>query len=148
MPQQQMYMEQKAVCGSDSKTNGLRPYDPENPCANQPNSTCKNIGGEEVSGRHCDHWEVTTVGKGLSVHIDSSGTSCTPADKTSVTVSDVWIDQKLHFPIKTVSENSTILLSNIKEGEPDASLFLIPADYRKMDMGGMMPPGTMRPPQQ
>src|ERR1022692_3265212 len=67
MPQQQMYMEQKAACGSDSKTNGLRPYDAENPCANQPNSTCKKIGGEEVSGRRCDHWEVTTVGKGLSV---------------------------------------------------------------------------------
>jgi hypothetical protein len=101
-----------------------------------------------VSGRRCDHWEVTTVGTGLSVHVDSSGTSCTPADKTSFTVSDVWIDQKLHFPIKTVSQNSTILLSNITEREPDASLFQIPADYRKMDMGGMMPPGAMRPPQQ
>ena len=28
-----------------------------------------------------------------------------------------------------------------REGEPEASLFQIPADYRKMDMGGMMPPG-------
>jgi len=40
------------------------------------------------------------------------------------------------------------LLTNISEGEPDASLFQIPAGFKKMDMGGMMPPGMGRPPQQ
>jgi hypothetical protein len=78
-------------------TQDLKPYDPENPCANQSELTCKKIGVEEVSGRTCDHWEIT--------HKDG-------------TVSNVWIDQKLHFPIKTVSQNSTLLLTNIKEGEP------------------------------
>jgi hypothetical protein len=37
-------------------------------------------------------------------------------------------------------------LTNIKEGEPAASLFEIPSGYQKMDMGSMMQ--GMRPPQQ
>ncbi|HZL66321.1 MAG TPA: DinB family protein, partial [Candidatus Limnocylindrales bacterium] len=37
-------------------------------------------------------------------------------------------------------------LSNIEEGEPDASLFQIPPGYTKMDMGSMMQMG--HPPQQ
>jgi hypothetical protein len=131
MPQQQMYMEHKAGDmpgrGPGSMTRDLKAYDPSNPCANQPDLTCKKIAVEDVSGRTCDHWEIT----------DKQGQ-----------ISNIWIDQKLHFPIKTVSQNSTILLSNINEAEPDASLFQIPDGYRKMDMGGMMPPGTMRPPQQ
>ena len=129
--QQQMYMEHKAGemagRGPGSMTQDLKPYDPQNPCANQSDLTCKKIGVEEVSGRTCDHWEIT--------HKDG-------------TVSNVWIDQKLHFPIKTVTQDSTWLLTNISEGEPDASLFQIPAGFKKMDMGGMMPPGMGRPPQQ
>jgi hypothetical protein len=101
MLQQQMYVEHKAGDmsgrGPGNMTQDLKPYDPENPCANQSELTCKKIGVEEVSGRTCDHWEIT--------HKDG-------------TVSNVWIDQKLHFPIKTVSQNSTLLLTNIKEGEP------------------------------
>jgi len=127
MPQNQMYMEYRA-----DQMPGRRPQawsdvkplrDPSNPCADEEGTTCKKVGVEQVNGRTCDHWQVTNKnGK----------------------VSDVWIDQKLHFPIKTVSPDSTWELTNIKEGEPDASLFQIPAGYHKMDMGNMMhgmPPG-------
>jgi hypothetical protein len=39
-----------------------------------------------------------------------------------------------------------MLLSNIKEGEPDASLFAIPAGYHKLDLGSMtMPNSTAQP---
>jgi Domain of unknown function (DUF4412) len=130
MPQQQMYMEYKAGAmparGPGSGTRDLKPYDPENPCASQPDVTCKKIGVEDVNGRSCDHWEIT----------DKQGR-----------VANIWIDQKLHFPIKTVSQDSTMTLTNIKEGEPDASLFQIPAGYHKMDMSGMLPPAGGRPPQ-
>ena len=91
----------------------------------QPDLTCKKIGVEEVSGRTCDHWEIT----------DKQGK-----------VSNFWIDQKLHFPVKVTSQDATMLLTNIKEGEPDASLFQIPPGFHKIDMGGMMPPGAGRPP--
>jgi len=34
------------------------------------------------------------------------------------------------------------LLTNIKEGQPDASLFEIPSGFHKLDLGGLMPPGA------
>ncbi len=129
MPAQHMYMEHQAgempgrrhMAWSDIKPLA----DPHNPCAADPGTTCKNMGVEDVNGRTCDHWQIT----------DKEGK-----------VSNVWVDQKLHFPIKTVTQDSTWVLTNIKEGEPDASLFQIPAGYTKMDMGGMMQ--GMHPPQQ
>jgi hypothetical protein len=129
---QQMYIEHKAgdMPGRGpgaGPTQDLKPYDPDHPCATQPDLTCKKIGVEDVSGRTCDHWEIT----------DKGGK-----------VTNLWIDQKLHFPIKTVSQNSTLLLSNIKEGEPDAALFTVPADFHKVDMRGMMPPSGGGPPHQ
>ncbi len=129
MIQPKMYMEHKMGQmpgrGPGRSTENLKPFDPENPCANQPDITCKKIGEDTVSGRNCEHWEIT----------DKNGK-----------VANVWIDLKLHFPVKTVTQDGSILLTNIKEGEPDASLFKIPADFQKMDMGGMMPPGMGRPP--
>jgi hypothetical protein len=111
-----MYIEDKA-----DEVAGRRPYlmlgikplaDPSNPCANQEGVTCKKLGVEQVNDRTCDHWQIT----------DKKGK-----------VSNVWIDQKLHFPIKSVSEDSTRELSNIEEGEPDASLFQIPPGYTKIN---------------
>jgi len=129
IPEQHMYTEHKAGEMAGHRP-GMMPSikplaDPSNPCANQEGMTCKKVGVEQVNGRTCEHWQIT----------DKNGK-----------VSNVWIDQKLHFPIKTVSEDSTWELSNIQEGEPDASLFQIPPGYTKMDMGSMMRMG--RPPQQ
>ena len=130
MVQQKMYIEQKTGerggRGPRNTTQDLHPYDPENPCANQPDVQCKKIGVETVSARTCDHWEITNTKDGK--------------------VANVWVDQTLHFPIKMTSEDSSVLLSNIKEGEPDASLFQVPADFHKIEMGGMMQPGMSRPP--
>ena len=78
-----------------------------------------------MSGRPCDHWEVT----------DKDGK-----------VTNVWIDQILHFPIKLASQGSTILLSNITEGEPNANLFRVPSDFQRMDTRGKTASPTPRPP--
>lgn len=127
--EQQMYIEHKAdrmpARGPGSVGQELKTYDPQNPCAKQPDLTCKKIGVEEVSGRTCDHWQIT--------------------DKQN-RVTDLWIDQKLSFPVKVTTKASTMLLTNIKEGEPAASLFEIPPGYHKLDMGGMLPPGAGGPP--
>ncbi len=129
MPQQHMYMEFKAdqaMARRSGMMPSIKPFsDPGNPCAGDAGATCKNVGVEQVNGRTCDHWQIT--------HKDGS-------------VSNVWVDQKLHFPIKSVSADSTWELTNIQEGEPDASLFVIPSGYRKMDMGGMVQ--GMQPPAQ
>ncbi len=127
LPAQHMYMEFNA-----SQMQGglgvpkIKSFpDPNNPCANQEGVTCKNLGVEQVGGRSCVHWQIT----------DKNGK-----------VGNVWIDQKLHFPIKAADNDSTWELTNIQEGQPAASLFQVPAGYQKMDMGGMMQ--GMRPPQQ
>ena len=123
--EQQMYIEHKAgqlpARGPGSGAQELKPYDAQNPCANQPDVTCKKIGVEEVSGRTCDHWQIT--------------------DKQD-RVTDLWIDQKLSFPVKVTTKDSMMLLTNVKEGQPEASLFEIPAGYHKLDMSGMLPPGA------
>lgn len=121
MPQQQMYMEFHAGAMGPmgrQRMPDLKPaYDFNNPCANQQGVTCKKLGTETINGRACDKWEFT----------ESSGTQT------------AWIDQKLHFPIKTLSsDGSSMEMTNIKEGTQDASLFEVPAGYRKMDMPGMM----------
>lgn len=103
----------------------LRAYDPSNPCANQLNTTCKKLGTETVEGRSCDHWELTKKGE----------------------VVNVWIDQKLRFPIKTVTESSTVTLTKIKEGQPSPTLFQIPADYKKMSMNPQLGGSANQPPQ-
>jgi hypothetical protein len=126
---QKMYIEHKvdALGGHnpDMMSDSMKPYDPANPCANEPDVTCKKIGVEPVSGRTCDHWEVT----------DKQGR-----------VTNLWIDQQLHLPVKVVTKDATMLLSNIKEGEPDASLFTIPGGYHKLDLGSMtMPNSTAQP---
>jgi len=125
---QQMYIEHKIGQpgrGPDTMTQDLKPYYPDHPCAADPGVTCKNIGVEEVSGRTCDHWEVT----------DKQGS-----------VTNLWIDQKLHFPVKVTTQDSSMLLTNIKEGQPDAALFEIPSGFHKIEMGGIMPPNMSGPP--
>jgi hypothetical protein len=130
LPAQHVYMEHKMGEGPAARRGGLmpsiRPFrDPSNPCAEQEGWTCKNLGTEQVNGRDCDHWQIT----------DKNGK-----------VNNTWVDQKLYFPIKNVSEDGTWELTNIQEGEPAASLFQIPAGYTKMDMGNMMG-GMAGPPQ-
>jgi len=129
MPDQHMYMEFKADQMQERRAGmgpGIKPLaDPNNPCASIEGATCKNLGTDQVNGRSCDHWQIT----------DKNGK-----------VSNVWIDQKIHFVIKAVSQDSSWQLSNIKVGEPAASLFQVPAGYQKVDLGNTMQ--GMRPPQQ
>jgi hypothetical protein len=113
---QHIYMEFKTDQASPrpGMAPNIRPLrDPSNPCADEQGTTCKKVGVEQVNGRTCDHWVITK----------------------NRAVSDSWVDQKLHFPIKTVTKDDTSQLTNIKEVEPAASLFLIPPGYRKKDLG-------------
>lgn len=92
------------------------------PCSTQEGATCKKLGTETINGRTCDKWEMT----------QKDGKKET-----------LWIDQKLHFPIKTQSSDGmTSEFTNIKEGAQDAALFKVPDGYQKMDLGSM---GGRRP---
>lgn len=128
MPQQHMYFEshgQAAPLGSASMPKIETNMDPSNPCATRTDVTCKKLGPDTVNGRLCDKWEFT----------DKKGST-----------TNAWIDQKLHFPIKAQnSDGSVVEFTNIKDGAPSASVFEIPADYRKMDLGGMGAMGGRNP---
>lgn len=122
MHDQKMYMEhdlnQPRPMGRGPRMPEFKPYDPSNPCANEPDTTCKKVGTAVVNGRDTDKWEFTKDGKLQST---------------------VYIDQKLHFPIKNEMADGTVFeLSNIKEGPQPASEFEVPAGYQKFDMGNMM----------
>jgi hypothetical protein len=50
---------------------------------------------------------------------------------------DVWVDPKLRFPVKWEGKRGSRELRNIQEGTQPASLFEIPGDYKKFDMGNI-----------
>lgn len=122
MTEQQMYMEFPTDANNPmaQRTPKWQNFKGD-PCTfnKDQSATCKKLGTETVNGRSCDKWEVT----------EKSG-------KTET----LWIDQKLHFPIKTTDGQITTEFTNIKEGAQDASLFKVPAGYRKFDMGSMQRP--------
>ncbi len=124
MPAQHMYMEMPQQMAMRRTMNTFHVADPENACTQwleieqNKGGSCHKVGSETVNGRSTIKYEGTNA-KGETAQ--------------------VWIDPKLHFPIKWVSSNGQSGgLQNIQEGSQPASLFEIPSDYRKMDMGGMM----------
>lgn len=113
MPQQQMYMEFKGT--SERMSPGARNLQNlttgKGMCATS-DTTCKKLGTEVVNGRTCDKWERT----------DANGKST------------VWVDQKLHFPIRVQdASGATTNFTNVKEGAQDASLFKVPEGYKPFD---------------
>jgi len=80
-----------------------------NPCANNKEATCKDLGVEKIDGRETHKWQITHP---------KLGTSTT------------WIDVKLSFPLRTeMAQGLKMELKNIKEGAPDPSLLEVPKDY-------------------
>lgn len=122
MPDQHMYMEMSTE-NAGQRGAGRPPaqdwhtYDPANPCASTPDTTCQQLGTGMADGRLCTKW--------LFTH--KRGTTQT-----------VWIDQKTGIPIRTEgSDGSLMELTNINQGPQSDSLFEIPAGYTKFDMGAM-----------
>jgi hypothetical protein len=80
-------------------------------------SSCHKVGPDIVNGRPAVKYEGTS----------SAGKS-----------SQVWLDARLRSVIKvTDSEGGGMEMQNIQEGSQPASLFEIPSDYQKFDMGAM-----------
>jgi Domain of unknown function (DUF4412) len=123
MHESQMYMEFPANSNSPmmQRLPKLSDYNGD-PCSGRQDMTCKKVGTETVNGRSCDKWEAT----------QKNGEKET-----------FWIDQKLHFPIKSQTSNGmTTEFTNIKEGAQDPALFKVPPGYQKFDAGAM---GGRRP---
>jgi hypothetical protein len=132
IPERKMYIESTTGHGPGAQRsfNFFRAADAENACnewqkmTTKPGGTCHKVGPEVVNGRS------TVKYQGTSADGD---------------VGYVWIDPKLRFPVKWQGKNGGGELRNIQEGAQPASLFEIPADYQKMDMGRMGMPGATPP---
>ncbi len=133
MPARKIYMEMPAGQGPAAQRTRdfFRPPDPENACsdwlkaANKPGGECHKVGSAVVNGRNTVEYEAKSS-EGHSGH--------------------VWLDRKIAFPVKWDNEEGGGgELRNIKEGSQPGSLFEVPSDYQKMDLGNMGMPGGMRP---
>lgn len=123
VPSQKIYMEMSH--GIEMAT-AMAPADPENPCpqwqkmgqntaTSGQGSSCHREGTDTVGGRSAVKFETESADHSIK--------------------SFVWIDQKLNFMIKTADRDGkpNMELENIKEAEQPDDLFVIPADYKKMD---------------
>ncbi len=126
IPERKMYIESTLGHGPSAQRsfNFFRAADAENACeewqkmATKPGGTCHKIGNEVVNDRSTVKYQGTSA---------------------EGEVSYVWIDPKLRFPVKWQGKNSGGELRNIQEGAQPASLFVVPSDYQKLDMGMGMP---------
>jgi hypothetical protein len=130
MPEQKMIMESRGLGNSMQIVTHL---DPRDPCpqflaiAKKPGFgkksaedgawTCKRLGDETIEGRSTEKFEVVS-----------------PKGEHQV----AWIDPDLRFPVKAEGPKGGMVLKNIQEGPQPAELFVVPADYKKMDLQEMM----------
>jgi hypothetical protein len=131
MPERKMYFESPIQgTAAQRSSNFFRAADAENACDEwqkmvaKPGGSCHKVGNEEVNGRSTVKYQGTSAGGEISY---------------------VWLDTKIRFPVKWQGKNSGGELRNIQEGAQPASLFVVPADFQKMDMGRMGMPGTPPP---
>lgn len=123
MEQQHMYMDTPMQMTAQRNPYFFRARDVDDVCSDWLNlewnkgGSCRKVGNETVNGRSAVKFEGT----------NSKGEAGT-----------VWMDPKLRFPLKWQGKNGGGELRNIQEGSQPSSLFEIPSDYKKFDMGNMM----------
>jgi hypothetical protein len=120
MPEEHLYMEMPQA--KNPKTiSYFRTRDAENACndwlklESNRGGSCQKVGDETVNGRRAIKYQGNTA-KGEVVY--------------------VWLDPKLRFPVKWQSTpQQSGELRNIQEGPQPATLFEVPADFAKLDLG-------------
>ncbi|MDH3283091.1 MAG: DUF4412 domain-containing protein [Gammaproteobacteria bacterium] len=118
MMDQKMYLEVPSEQTGDTASD----FDGE-PCDGYMNS--KKIGSETVNGRSTEKWRCTG--------------ELQPEPGTSGTDSTNWFDREIGFPVRDVKDNGEVFeIRDIAVGRQDASLFKIPAGFKKLDMNAMM----------
>jgi hypothetical protein len=125
MPARKMYMEMPIGVGPAAQRarDFFRPSDPDNACTDwmkmsaRPGAECHKVGSAVVNGRNTVEYEAKSSDGGTG---------------------HVWLDRKIDFPVKwDEKDGGTGEVRDIKEGSQPASLFEVPSDYQKMDMGNM-----------
>jgi hypothetical protein len=131
IPERKMYIESSLDDkgpGFQNISSFMRPADPNNACpqweaamaatrSENKLTSCRKVGTDTVNGRSAIKYEGTS----------SDGEK-----------GNIWVDPKLRFFLKWDGKDGAAELRNIKEGTQPASLFEVPSDYTKFDMGSMM----------
>lgn len=130
LAEQKSYIDANGGGPMSRMSQAFMPIDPDNACpqleamAKQMKKdaaddfTCKRVGSEAVNGRDAAKYQGT---------------------KANGEVAYAWIDTKLKYLIKSQDQKGVgVQFRNIQEGAQPASLFEIPADYKKMDPQHMM----------
>lgn len=118
-PNRKEYVEMKGPGGGTAA--GGRPPMPDeagHPCQ-QPNSglKCTKLGSESVNNRTTDKWEVIAI-----------------QGKDSFR-SVMWVDQRLRTPIRAEFQGGAQSeLRDVMEGPQPADLFVVPTDYKKVEL--------------
>lgn len=117
VPEQRMYMKMNVkgtLAHRGFSIRDYRKFDANNPCRDIVGAKCQRQGAEIVNGRAADKWNL----------IDDNGKSMT-----------IWLDKKIHYPIKSLlADGTTTELTNIREGTPPTSLFVVPSGFRELNM--------------
>jgi hypothetical protein len=119
IPQQHMYVKQSKPQIPGQGVAFFQPQDVANACIlwekmGELKGKCRNLGKDMVNGRDTMKYEDVAADKSTSY---------------------IWIDTKLHFPIKWEGETGTRELRNIQEVPQPADLFAIPTGYTKRSFG-------------
>lgn len=133
VPPQRIYIETTNATAAQM-ARLFHPADPEDPCTEWlkmvqergPGATCTRIGEDKIDGRQTIKFE------GVSPEHEHGF---------------AWIDPALHFVIKVEGAGGDgMVLRNITEGPQAPDLFVIPADFRKIEPQTASPP--KKPPAQ
>jgi hypothetical protein len=109
--------------------------------AKRMNIVHEKVGTEDVNGETCDKYSYTSGAP-------TPATQNKPAMPAMRSMTGfIWIGQTSHMLVKSENAGSTAEWKNIKVGAPDASLFELPADYKKQEIGRQLPgrPGFQLP---
>jgi len=85
------------------------------------------VGTEEINGELCDKYSLGS-NKGKTPQTGQRG----PID-TGLPRGFIWVGQSTHMIVKSDNARYTVEWKNIKLGPPDASVFEVPADYKKAE---------------
>ena len=125
-PDRKEYVELKGP-GAGPAAAGRPPMPDEaaHPCQQKDSGLkCSKLGSETVNGRATDKWEVIAV-----------------QGKDSFR-SVMWVDQRLRTPIRAEFQGGAQSeLRDVTEGPQPADLFVVPADYKKVELPQRPPQG-------
>jgi uncharacterized protein DUF4412 len=103
------------------------------------------VGTEDVNGETCDKYSYTSDAKKMAAGQNK------PTMPATRTISGfIWVGQKSHMLLKSENEVTTAEWKNVKVGPPDASVFELPTDYKKLegDRPFQMQPRAQKPEEQ